>query len=277
MQVSLRRWVVADSVYGSNRPLRVGLEKRLQPYALAVRCCEKVTVQGESKRVDCTSVALPTTAWQRHSAGEGSKGPCLFDWGCVELDRTAETPSGWKHCLLIRRSLHEGEKAAKLAYFLIFAPTETTLQQMVQAVGARWTVESCFEEGKGEVGLDHYEVRTFQGWYRHITLCMLAHAFLAVLRAHSQTIFKPEKATRMPLLSPPQASQEPTSFQPALPASSLPMMVPLSLPEIRRLFFYLLQQPPLPLFFRPAWSAFRLTHQAAARLFHSKRRLAAPT
>jgi hypothetical protein len=201
------------------------------------------------------------------SAGEGSKGPRLFDWACIELDRTKQTPAGWKHCLVIRRSLQEGEKAAKLAYFLIFAPIEATLLDMVQAIGARWTVECCFEEGKGEVGLDHYEVRTFCGWYRHITLSMLAHAFLAVLRAHSQTLIEP--TPQMPLLPAPLHCQE-TSLQPPLP--ELPIMVPLSLPEIRKLFFYILQQPPLSLFFRLAWSAF-----VSARLFHSKRRLAAFT
>jgi SRSO17 transposase len=59
------------------------------------------------------------------------------------------------------------------------------LQELATVIGSRWTVEQCFEVGKGEVGLDEYEVRSWQGWYRHITLCMLAQAFLTVLRARS--------------------------------------------------------------------------------------------
>lgn len=94
---------------------------------------------------------------------------------------------GWLRHLLVRRSLVEGEKPAKLAYLLVFAPIGTTLQEMVEAHGMRWTVEQCLEEGKGEVGLDQYEVRSWHGWYRHITLAMFAHAFLTVLRMQSQT------------------------------------------------------------------------------------------
>lgn len=84
----------------------------------------------------------------------------------------------------MRRSLDEGVKPADMAYVLVFAPIGTTLQEMVEAFGARWTVEQCFEEGKGEVGLDEYEVRSWHGWYRHVTLSMLAMAFLAALRAN---------------------------------------------------------------------------------------------
>ncbi len=69
---------------------------------------------------------------------------------------------------------------------LVFAPTGTSLEEMVEAFGARWTVEQCFEEGKGEVGLDEYEVRSWHGWYRHVTLSMLAMAFLAALRANGE-------------------------------------------------------------------------------------------
>jgi len=86
---------------------------------------------------------------------------------------------------VIRRSIPAGAEAAQLAYVLVFARTGTTLQEMVTVIGSRWTVEQCFEVGKGEVGLDEYEVRSWQGWYRHITLCMLAQAFLTVLRAQS--------------------------------------------------------------------------------------------
>jgi SRSO17 transposase len=179
------KWVTGDTVYGSHRPLREGLESRKQAYALAVACSEQVEVQGERKRVDCIADGLGVDQWQRLSAGSGSKGPREFDWARVELTRSEQ--DGWQRWLVVRRSLVSGEKPADLAYVLVFAPSGTTLSEMVAAIGMRWTVEQCFEEGKGEVGLDHYEVRSWQGWYRHITLCMLAHAFLMVLRTQSQT------------------------------------------------------------------------------------------
>jgi SRSO17 transposase len=179
------KWVTGDCVYGSNRPLRAGLESRKQAFALCVKCSEKVQVQGEAKRVDRIAAGVPSEQWQRLSAGEGSKGPRLFDWACVELDKI-DVP-GWQRSLLLRRSLVEGEKPAELAYILVFAPIGTTLQEMVEAHGMRWTVEQCLEEGKGEVGLDEYEVRSWHGWYRHITLAMFAHAFLTVLQIQSQT------------------------------------------------------------------------------------------
>lgn len=178
------RWVLGDSVYGSHRPLRAGLEARSQAYALAVACKEKVEVQGKRQRVDQVARDLATSDWQQLSAGDGSKGPRLFDWACREI--AGPEQEGWKRWLVIRRSLTSGAKPAEMAYFLVFAPTPTTLSEMVTAIGSRWTVEQCFEEAKGEVGLDEYEVRSFHGWYRHITLSMLAHAFLTVLRAQSQ-------------------------------------------------------------------------------------------
>ncbi len=177
-------WVLGDSVYGSHRPLRTGLEQRSQAYALAVACKEKVQVAGTRKRVDQVARTLAPADWQRLSAGDGSKGPRLFDWALVEI--AGAPTAGWKHWLVVRRSLEQGEKPAAVAYFLVFAPATTPLWEMVNAIGSRWTVEQCFEEAKGEVGLDEYEVRSFQGWYRHMALSMLAHAFLTVLRAQSQ-------------------------------------------------------------------------------------------
>jgi SRSO17 transposase len=185
------RWVLGDSVYGSNRPLRAGLEERWQAYALAVAWKEKVEVQGRSQRVDHVAQQLTPDSWQRLSAGDGSKGPRLFDWAQVQI--TGREKQGWKHWLVIRRSLDGSAKPAGMAYFLVFAPTITTLSEMVHAIGSRWTVEECFEEAKGEVGLDEYEVRSFHGWYRHMTLAMLAHAFLTVLRAQSQADLPPEQ------------------------------------------------------------------------------------
>lgn len=183
------QWVLGESVYGSNRALRSGLEERWQAYALAVACQEKVEVQGRSQRVDHVAQHLTPDSWQRLSAGDGSKGPRLFDWAQVPI--AGREKQGWKHWLVIRRSLDESAKPAEVAYFLVFAPTIITLAEMVHAIGSRWTVEQCFEEAKGEVGLDEYEVRSFHGWYRHMTLSMLAHAFLTVLRVQSQADLPP--------------------------------------------------------------------------------------
>lgn len=143
-------------------------------------------VQGKRQRVDHLAAGQEAEHWHRLSVGQGSKGPRLFAWARVELDQPEQ--EGWQHWLLVRQSLMAGEQPAKRAYVLVFAPAGTTLAQMATAIGTRWTVEQCFEEGKGEVGLDHYEVRSWQGWHRHITLCMLAHAFLVVLCTQSQDL-----------------------------------------------------------------------------------------
>jgi SRSO17 transposase len=202
------RWVTGDTVYGSHRPLREGLQARKQAYALAVSCQEQVEVQGERRRVDRIADGLEPNQWHRLSAGSGSKGPRDFDWARVEL--APPEHEGWHHWLVLRRSLVEGDKPAARAYVLVFAPQETTLADMAQAIGTRWTVEQCFEEGKGEVGLDHYEVRSWQGWYRHITLCMLAHAFLVVLRTQSQNLVLPD-----------EEKKRENPFPPAVPSQSL--------------------------------------------------------
>jgi SRSO17 transposase len=204
-------WVTGDTVYGSHRPLRAGLEARQQAYALAVTCQEQVEVAGKQQRVDQLAQEVASQAWQRLSAGAGSKGPRLYDW--VRLPLSNAVSVGWERWLVIRRSIPVGAEPADLAYVLVFAQKGTTLQEMVQVIGARWTVEQCFEVGKGEVGLDEYEVRSWQGWYRHITLCMLAQAFLTVLRAEStgkapQQVEQEEKKRESSL----QAQFSPSTF-----------------------------------------------------------------
>ena len=164
---------------------------RQQAYALAISCQEHVEVAGQPQRGDRLAEELAPEAWQRLSAGAGSKGPRLYDWARLKL--SSPVPAGWERWLVIRRSIAVGAKPPKLAYVLVFARTGTTLQEMVLIIGARWTVEQCFEVGKDEVGLDEYEVRSWQGWYRHITLCMLAQAFLTVLGAQS-TEQEPDQA-----------------------------------------------------------------------------------
>ena len=115
--------------------------------------------------------------WVRRSAGDGAKGPRVYDWAWVEIRPLKEPGKGY--WLLVRRSI---AKPGELAYYVCFGPESTTLEELVRVAGTRWTIEECFEEAKGEVGLDQYEVRKWDGWYRHITLAMLAHACLAVVR-----------------------------------------------------------------------------------------------
>ncbi|GHO47203.1 transposase [Ktedonospora formicarum] len=132
-------WVTGDTVYGSAQLLRKALEDRRQAYALAVTCKEQIEVGSVRKRVDQFVQALARGDWQVLSAGAGSKGPRLFVWTRIEL--AAPETEGWQRWLLVRRSLEKGAKPAEMAYVLIFAPTGTSLEEMVEAFGARWTVE----------------------------------------------------------------------------------------------------------------------------------------
>jgi len=116
------------------------------------------------------------------SAGEGSQGPRFYDWAWQSLDYRWTEP-GWKQWLLARRSLSD---PTKIAYYFVFAEDAVTLEQVVRAAGSRWQVEEAFELAKQQVGLDDYEVRHWQGWYRHITLAMVALAFLTVVKVAGQ-------------------------------------------------------------------------------------------
>jgi len=172
-------WVVADEVYGSDGALRRALEARDQAYVLAVRGNQAVsTWPPYGPPVQTTTSALATAiaaeAWSRLSCGEGSQGPRVYDWAYRPL-RPAQR-DGWVHGLLMRR---HPLRPAELAWYLVYAPTTTLLADMVRAAGTRWTIEEVFKLAKGQVGLDHYEVRSWQGWHRHITLALLALAALA--------------------------------------------------------------------------------------------------
>ena len=173
-------WVTADEVYGSDGKLRRALEARGQAYVLAVRSNECTTTwppYGPPDQVRLADVAatVPPEAWQRLSCGEGAQGPRLYDWAAVPLRPALR--EGWVHGLLLRR---HPERVDELAYYLVYAPAEAPLAEIVRAAGARWTIDDLFKLAKGQVGLDHYEVRSWQGWYRHITLALLALAALTI-------------------------------------------------------------------------------------------------
>ena len=173
-------FVTGDTVYGSSRDLRQWLEARRQPYVLAVAKDERLWRGSQQVRAEEMAASLPASEWRTLSAGEGAKGPRLYDWACLPLNSLQ--PGQWPRWLLVRRSLSD---PTDLAYYIVFAPAHTTLSTMVRVAGTRWTVEICLESGKDEVGRDEYEGRSFPGWYRHITLAMLAPAFLSVLRVLS--------------------------------------------------------------------------------------------
>jgi len=172
-------WVTGDTVYGGDYKLRSWLEERLQPYVLAVPKNQRI---GLTHRADEVVASWPAEQWQRLSAGEGSQGSRFYDWAWQSLDFRLTEP-GWKQWLLARRSLSD---PTKIAYYFVFAPESVSLEQVVRAAGSRWQVEEAIELAKQQVGLDEYEVRHWQGWYRHITLAMFALAFLTVVKAAGQ-------------------------------------------------------------------------------------------
>jgi SRSO17 transposase len=175
-------WVVGDTIYGSDE-LRTWLQGQQQPYVLAVAQTHPVWSAGRAQPVGLVAALLPAEAWTPLAAGEGSQGPRLYEWAWLEVDAEPAARQGWRSWILIRRSLSQ---PSERAYYRVWGPPQTTLAELVRVAGRRWTIEAGLEEAKGEVGLDHYEVRTWTGWYRHITLALLAHAVLVVLRAQAQ-------------------------------------------------------------------------------------------
>jgi len=173
-------WVLGDAVYGSDKTLRVMLERRDTPYILSVRGNERL-IMGDFRTHAAEDLAADVSAdeWRRLPAGAGSKGPRLYDWARLRLFRLQSPP--WDHWLLIRRSITD---PADMAFYVTFGPHVTELQELAAVAGLRWTIEECFQSAKGETGLDHCEARSWHGWHRHMTLSMLALAFLAGLRAH---------------------------------------------------------------------------------------------
>jgi SRSO17 transposase len=194
-------WVAGDEVYGRDSKLRRWLEERHQSFVLAVAADQRLWQQDmRQHRVDEIANKLPRRAWKRLSAGPGAKGERLYDWALV---RWAEH-EGWQHNLLVRRSL---DAKPEYAFYFTYAPKQkSTLKTLVAVAGRRWAVEIAFQMAKGECGLDHYEVRHWQGWYRHITLAMLALAVLTVLRAGEKKNL-PQKGSS-------QRSRNPASARP---------------------------------------------------------------
>jgi len=248
------QWVVADAVSGRSVDLRTWLEKHAYASVLAIACNEAVCVQSpngyllaEAREIDAT--LGKEQDWHRLSMSQGTKGPRMFDWALLPVVHQGAVDGC--HWLLIRRCTDDPDEKA---YYLVFAPPATTLQEMVWAIGARWHIEEDLEATK-DLGLDQYEVRSFIGWYRHITLVLLAYAFLVGIGVHDKSHLPANTPLEQTELSRP--------------------LLPISASEARhllaRLFFPLPCHAPLI----QAWSQWRRQHQSWARSYHCKQRLKA--
>lgn len=170
-------WVTGDEVYGSDGDLRRWLESEGRPYVLAVRANQYVWKGLQQAKVVALVGSLPKRAWHQIAIAWGSKGPRRYAWAWLPINH--DLGPKWQRWLLVRRSLDEGQE---LAYDLAAGPARTTLTRLAKTAGARWSIEGGFESAKQEVGLADYEVRSWTGWHRHITLSLLAHAVLAAVR-----------------------------------------------------------------------------------------------
>lgn len=187
------QWVSADSVYGDDGKIRQLLESEQRYYVLAVARTHKTWYGIEQQTVEALAATAPPTDWQRLSGGTGAKGERLYEWLLLPLPRETPVVNTFA-ALLVRRHIVDAE----LTYYLTFAPIGTPLQTLVQIAGSRWKIEECFELAKQEVGLADYEVRRYDAWYRHITLALLALAFLSIVRHHLALEERPKKRPGRP-------------------------------------------------------------------------------
>ncbi len=198
------RWVTGDEVYGEACYLRDAVAESGRWYVLAVRAHSTVWLErpevavptwsgigrkpfkervvdsgGQPILIPVLAASWPESRWQRLEVAQGEKGSRVYDWACQRIVENQDQLPGRDAWLLVRRSL---TRADETAFYLSNAPAETDLLSLAQVASTRYTVEQCIEEAKGETGLDHYEVRYWHSWYRHITLSMMAHAWLASVR-----------------------------------------------------------------------------------------------
>ena len=202
------RWVTGDEVYGDSPRLRETIQAHGRFYVLAVSANTRVwterpqveepreqtggrprhaprLAQGapKARMVSEVVASLPHSAWKRVAVVEGEKGMITYHWARVRVVESRDQLPGPDVWLLARRSQSAPDK---LSYYLAYAPPKTSLQTLVRVASTRYTVEQCIEEAKGETGLDEYEVRFWHSWYRHITLSMMAHAWLASIKLREQ-------------------------------------------------------------------------------------------
>jgi len=170
------QWLTGDCAYGDNRAIRKWLEENGKCYVLNISRKEYI----EQTNIGVLLSKLPSDGWFEASCGDGSKGARVYDWYIHEL--SCDVPQGFKRVILVRRSKSDPKE---MKAYLAFAPQDTSAKKLVEVAGTRWTVEMCFKEAKGEVGLDQYEVRNYDSWYKHITFAMVALALITVLASKS--------------------------------------------------------------------------------------------
>jgi SRSO17 transposase len=173
-------WFTADEIYGQAKYLRAWLEDHGVSYVMAIRRTDTFTMAAGEQRADALIAALGARSWQRLSAGAGAHGPRDYHWARITIP-SATTP-GRTHWLLARRSLAD---PGQIAYYACYGPARARLVDLAFTAGSRWHIEECFQQAKNETGLDHYQVRTWRAWHAHITLSMLALAWLAASRAQA--------------------------------------------------------------------------------------------
>lgn len=169
-------WVTADEVYGQAAPLRDYLERERISYVMAVRRTERVVTATGASTAE-TVIGASDTQWQRITAGDGTKGPRLSDWSAIRIPDNADKDR--HRYILARRNIDD---PTDLAYYFCYSNKPTNLEELVHVAASRWTVEECFQTGKNEAGLDHYQVRDYTAWYKHMTLSMIALAFLTIIK-----------------------------------------------------------------------------------------------
>jgi len=184
-------WVTGDEVYGGDGGLRRWLESQRRAYVLAVRANQYVWAGLRQSTVVTLAEALPKRAWHTITIAAGSKGPRRYAWAWVVIN--SDLGPAWRRWLLVRQSLDDAEDRA---YYIAAGPKRTTLSRLAKTAGARWSIEGGFESAKQEAGLADYEVRSWTGWHRHVTLSLLAHAVLAVVRKLADA--PPPKSLRVP-------------------------------------------------------------------------------
>lgn len=177
------RWVVADSLYGRAHQFRRWLEDEGQSYVVGVLPTQVVEHEGQRQRAKALAERLPTEGWVRRSAGEGIQGPRVHDWAVIALSEAC--PAGMRRWLLVRRAPSDPTDCSS---FRAYGPVDTRPEELVRVAGMRWAIEEGFAQAKGEVGLDQYEVRRWDAWHRVVTLALLAHAYLAIVRARARQV-----------------------------------------------------------------------------------------
>jgi SRSO17 transposase len=174
-------WFTADETYGQAKWLQAWLEDRDIWYVMAIRCSDTLAMAEGEGRADALIAAVPRRGWQTISAGAGAHGPREFDWARIPVRPGQKRGRG--HWLLARRSRSDPEE---IAYYACYGPRRCSTADLAWIAGSRWHIEECFQQAKSEAGLDHYQVRSWRAWYAHITLSMLALAWLAASRAQAE-------------------------------------------------------------------------------------------